>query len=296
MKLAGVLAPLPTPFDERDQVDLPRLRRALARWVASPLAGFVLLGTTGEAGLLSEEEAERVVGEARQAIPPERPFIVGTGRESTHAAVGAARRAASLGADAILVRTPSAFKAQMTDDALIRYYSTVADASPVPALLYNFTAATGVSLSVRAVAALAAHGNIIGIKESGGDLARIEELVGVSSPRFTVLAGSGSTFYAALRAGVAGGILAVAAVLPDLCVRLFTLVKEGRFADAEALQQRLLPVANLVSSKYGVPGLKAAMNLLGVDVGVPRPPLVRLDAPGQAALAAALGALEGVLA
>jgi 4-hydroxy-2-oxoglutarate aldolase len=292
MTLTGVLAPLPTPFDDRDQVDLARLRAAFPRWIASPLTGFVVLGSSGEAGLLTEDEGDRVVGEARALVPAGRPFIVGTGRESTRASVRAAKRAAELGADAVLVRTPSFFKSQMTDDVLVRYYTAVADASPVPVLLYNFTAATGVRLLPSAVARLAAHANIIGLKESGSDIAHIAELVSASSSRFKVLSGSGSTFYAALRAGVAGGILAVAALLPDTCGRLFNLVMGRQYDEAQALQQRLLPVAKLVSAEYGVPGLKAALKVAGIDVGWPRPPLVAVGAEAVAALTEALRIFE----
>jgi len=296
MTLSGVLAPLPTPFDDRDEVDLLRLRATLQHWVASPLTGFVLLGTNGEAGLVTEDEADQLIEETRRLIPPGRAFIVGAGRESTRASVQATKRAAERGADAVLVRTPSYFKTQMTGDALFRYYSAVADASPIPVLLYNFTAATGVSLSPETVARLASHGNIIGIKESGSDPKQLAELVTISSTTFSVLSGSGSTFYAALRTGAAGGILAVACLLPDVCVRLFNLVKDKNYTEAEALQQRLLPIARLVPGQHGVPGLKAALRLSGIDAGLPRGPLRPVGAEVLGQLSAALSRLEGVLA
>src|SRR5919106_1539538 len=177
MILAGIFAPIPTPFDERDEVDCGRLRAALARWIARPLTGFVVLGSNGEAGLMDDFESDRVIVTAREAVPAGRPLIVGTGRESTRAAVRAARRAAEHGADAVLVRTPAFFKTQMTSDAFVRHYTAVADASPVPVLLYNFTALTGVDLLPAAVSRLAMHPNIIGMKESGGDVGRINDLV-----------------------------------------------------------------------------------------------------------------------
>jgi 4-hydroxy-2-oxoglutarate aldolase len=294
MTLTGVFAPLPTPFDERDRLDVARLRAALRRWVATRLTGFVVLGTTSEAGLLDDEESDRVVGEARAQIPRSRPFIAGTARESTQAAVRAARRAAELGADAVLVRTPSFFKSQMTADALFRHYAAVADASPVPVLLYNFTAATGVTLPPATVARLAAHPNIVGVKESGSDIAQIGDLVALAPPGFAVLAGSGTTFYAALCAGVSGGVLALAALLPDACVRLFELVKDGRYDAARALQRQLAPVARLISAEYGVAGLKAALTLVGYDAGWPRPPLTPVGSEAIAALQDALARLEEV--
>src|SRR5713101_7537323 len=177
MNLAGVFAPIPTPFDEQDRVDTNRLRAALERWIARSLAGFVVLGSNGEAALMDDFEADRVIVAAREAVPRGRPFIVGTGRESTQAAVRAAKRAGEHGADAVLVRTPGFFKTQMTTDVFVRHYTAVADASPVPVLLYNFTAVTGVNLLPAAVARLATHPNIIGIKESGGDIAQVADLV-----------------------------------------------------------------------------------------------------------------------
>jgi len=273
MNLAGVFAPIPTPFDDQDAVDTKRLRAALTRWIARPLTGFVVLGSNGEAALMDDFEADRVIVAAREAIPRDRPLIIGTGRESTQAAARAAKRAAEHGADAVLVRTPSFFKTQMTTDAFVRHYTAVADASPVPVLLYNFTAVTGVNLLPAAVTRLAQHPNIIGMKESNADIAQIADLVSGTPEDFQVLAGTTSTFYAALCVGVAGGILAPACVVPDPCVRLFELARAGRHAEAVQLQRELVPLARLLGQAYGVPGLKAALNLIGYDVGVPRPPL-----------------------
>jgi 4-hydroxy-2-oxoglutarate aldolase len=246
MILSGVFAPIPTPFDEDDRVDTRRLRVALERWVAGPLAGFVVLGSNGEAVFLDDFEADRVIVAAREAIPTGRPFIVGTGRESTQAAVRATKRAAEHGADFVLVRTPGFFKNQMTTEAFVRHYTAVADASPVPVLLYNFTALTGVNLLPAAVHQLATHPNIVGMKESGGDIAQIAELVSGTPDSFQVLAGTLSTFYAALSVGCAGGILAPASVVPDACVRLFQLTRDGRHGEARALQQQLAPVARIL--------------------------------------------------
>lgn len=289
MNLAGVLAPIPTPFDHEHRVDPARLRAALARWLKTPLAGLVVLGSTGEAVLLDEDESDRVIAAARETIPAGRPLLIGTGRESTQAAVRATRRAADLGADAVLVRTPGFYKRQMTGDAFVGHYTAVADASPVPVLLYNFTALTGVNLLPAAVSRLAAHPNIIGMKESGGDILQITDLVAGTPDEFAVFAGSASTFYAALSVGAAGGILALACILPDACVRLYRLTREGRHDEARALQHQLMPLATLLGSAYGVPGVKAALNLVGCDVGPPRPPHAPLPE-------AALDTLRQVLA
>jgi len=274
MKLTGVFAPIPTPFDERDRADTARLRKALKRWLKTPLTGFVVLGSTGEGVLVDEDEASRVMAAARDVVPKKRTFIVGTGRESTRSAVGAAKRAGKLGADAVLVRTPGFYKEQMTTEAFVRHYTAVADASPVPVLLYNFTALTGVNLQTDAVARLARHPNIIGMKESTSDALQISDLVDATPSDFSVLSGSASTFYTALSLGAVGGILALSCVAPEVCVRLFTLTQAGQHDEARALQQRILPLTKLLVSGYGVPGLKAALGLAGYDVGFPRSPLM----------------------
>jgi 4-hydroxy-2-oxoglutarate aldolase len=292
MDFRGVFAPIPTPFDERDRPDLGRLRALFPRWLASPLDGFVVLGSTGEAALLDEDETDRIVEAARDLVPASRRFVVGTGRESTLAAVRAARRAAELGAQAVLVRTPGFFKSQMTTDVLVRHYEAVADSSPVPVLLYNFTAVTGVNLLPAAVSRLANHPNIIGVKESGGDVAQIADLVATTPQAFSVLAGSAGTFFPALTVGAVGGILALSCLLPEACCRLYRLTVDGKRDEALALQQQLVPIARLVGSTYGVPGLKAALRIAGVDAGVPRPPLTPLADAGVAALREALSQLE----
>jgi 4-hydroxy-2-oxoglutarate aldolase len=287
----GVLTPIPTPFNRRDEVDTDAVRRSLTRWLTTPLNGFVILGTNGEAALLDEDESDRVVAAARDVVPAARPFIVGTGRESTRAAIDAGRRAAALGADAVLVRTPGFFKAQMTTGAFVRHYTAVADASPIPVLLYNFTAVTGVTLPVDAVAELATHPNIPGMKESNGDVARIRTLVAAVPSGFSVLSGSGSTFFESLQAGATGGILALAAVAPAACTRVFELARSGRHDEAIAIQQRLIPLAKFLGSTHGIPALKAALELVGCDVGQPRPPLMPLDAATLVELQTLLSAL-----
>lgn len=294
MNLAGVFAPIPTPFDARDQVDTARLRAAIGRWIARPLTGLVVLGSNGEAVLMDDFEADQVIVAAREAIPRDRGFIVGTGRESTQGAIKATRRAAEHGADAVLVRTPGFFKTQMTTDAFVRHYTAVADASPVPVLLYNFTALTGVDLLPAAVARLATHPNIIGMKESGGDVARIADLVAVTPDDFQVLAGTAATFYPALCVGAAGGILALSCAVPDACMRVFDLARAGRHAEALAIQRQLVPLARLLGQTHGVPGLKGALNLLGYDVGLPRPPLAPLAEAAVAQLRDALAQFEEI--
>jgi len=270
---AGIYTPIATPFRDDGTVDERALAANVSRWMTTPLTGLVVLGSNGEAASLEDAEADRVVEIVRAGVPSSRPLIAGTGRESTQATIAATRRAAAAGADAALVRTPSFFKPQMTSDAFVRHFAEVADASPVPVLLYNVTLYTGVNLLPDAVERLAVHPNIVGIKESGSDIGQIAEYVARTPDDFTVLAGSATTLVHALCAGCDGAILALASLAPAECVSMTMLVREKRLDEATALQRRLMPLARSVGTTYGVPGLKAALELKGYAGGPPRPPL-----------------------
>jgi 4-hydroxy-2-oxoglutarate aldolase len=270
---AGIYTPLATPFAADGALDERGLKANVDRYLRSPLTGLVVLGSNGEAPQLDDDEADRAIAVVRDAMPKGRPLLAGTGRESTAATVAATRRAAALGVDAVLVRTPAFYKGQMTTDAFVRHYTRVADQSPVPVLLYNVTIYTGVNLLPDAIAALSAHPNIVGVKETNSDMVQFGEYLTRARDGFTVLAGSGATYYSALALGAHGAILAVGGVAPQLCMDIFTAASDGRFADARALQRKLAPLARLVGATYGVPGLKAALDLLGYAGGAPRPPL-----------------------
>ena len=272
-RYAGVLTPIITPFTSEDEVDAGALRRNVARWVATPLHGIVVLGSNGEAPQLEDDEADRVIGIVREGVPASKWLLAGTGRESTKATIAATKRAAALGADAALVRTPSFFKPQLTSAVFVRHYTEVADASPMPILLYNVTMFTGVSLPVDAVETLATHPNIIGMKESGSDIGQIAELVARTPDDFTVLGGSATMLLFSLSAGCDGAIVALAMLVPELCVELWTLVRDGKFQEAHALQRRLMPLARSIGGQHGVPGVKAALDVVGYEGGYPRPPL-----------------------
>lgn len=268
-----VFTPIVTPFRGDGTVDEAGLQRNVLRWMDTPLTGLVALGSNGEAPQLEDAEADRVVTIVREAVPSTRPLIVGTGRESTNGTIAATKRAAAAGADAALVRTPSFFKSQMTSRVLVRFYTEVADASPIPVLLYNVTMFTGVSLAPEAVAALASHPNIVGMKESGSDIGLLAEYIAQTPDDFTVLAGSAATLFHALAAGCDGAILALASLVPDEVVRMESLVAQRRLDEARRLQRTLMPLARSVGGVHGVPGLKAALELMGFAAGLPRPPL-----------------------
>lgn len=270
---SGIFTPIVTPFRGDGTIDEAGMRRNVARWMATPLTGLVVLGSNGEAPQIEDAEADWVIDIVRGAVPRDRPLIAGTGRESTTATIAATRRAAAAGVDAVLVRTPSFFKSQMTTEVFVRHYTTVADASPVPVLLYNVTMFTGVTLTVDAVATLASHPNIVGMKESGSDIGLMAEYIARTPDDFTVLAGSAATLFHALCADCDGAILALAALVPRDVLSMEALLDEARLDEARALQRRLMPLARSVGALHGVPGLKAALELMGFAAGPPRPPL-----------------------
>jgi 4-hydroxy-2-oxoglutarate aldolase len=280
MNLQGVFPPIPTPFRDA-AVDRRALASNVSRWMQTRLAGLVVLGSNGEAPLLEDSEADAALETVRANMPGGRTLIAGVGRESTAATIAAAGRAARIGADAVLVRTPSYFKNVMTSDAFVRHYTAVADASPVPVLLYNVSMYTGVNLLPDAVERLAAHGNICGMKESNADIVQLSETIARTPDDFIVLGGSAATFYHALAAGADGAVLAISAVLPDVCVELFDLVRAGRHTDALALQRRIAPLGRLLGALHGVAGLKYALDQVGYVGGPTRPPLGTVPADAQ---------------
>ena len=296
MRLDAVFPPMATVFDRNGDVDGAAISANVAKWIAAGVGGVVALGSNGEAPFVDEDEAEQVIAAARTSVPRDRVLIVGTGRESTRATIAASRRAAARGADAVLVRTPSFFKARMTPDVFVRHYTAVADASPVPVLLYNVPAVTGVNLTPDAVGRLAAHPNIIGVKETGSDTAQVAAFIeaAAGADGFAVIAGSAPTFYPSLCVGATGGILAVSCVLPALAVQLHEHFRAGRHAEARTLQRRLTPLAKLVTTGLGVAGLKKAMDLAGFVGGEPRAPLVPLTAEAASQVSDAVAAFTPV--
>ena len=294
MNLDAVFPPMATVFDRAGEIDSAAISANVAQWIQAGVGGVVALGSNGEAPFIEEDEAERVIAAARASVPRDRVLIVGTGRESTRATIAASARAAAYGADAVLVRTPSFFKARMTADVFVRHYTAVADAAPVPVLLYNVPAVTGVNLTPDAVSRLASHPNIIGVKETGSDTAQLAAFVAAAPGTFAVIAGSAPTFYPSLCVGATGGILAVSCVLPALCVELHEHFRAGRHGEARDLQRRLTPLAKLVTTGLGVAGLKTAMDLAGFTGGEPRAPLVPLTTEATAQVRDALALLRPV--
>jgi 4-hydroxy-2-oxoglutarate aldolase len=282
--LSGVYPPIPTPFDDRGVVALDRLCENLARWCETELAGFVVLGSNGEAVHLNEREKRSVLEGAREAVPSDRLFIAGTGEQSTRATIELTRQAADLGADAVLVMPPHYYRPKMDTAALERHYFALADVSPVPILLYNMPAYTGIDLSAAQVVRLAQHPHIVGLKDSSGHLPKIGAIIGATPRGFQVLAGSASFLYPAMVLGAVGGVCALANVAPRDCCRLVDLVRAGDHQAAQELQLRLIPPNAAVTSRFGVPGLKQALDWTGYYGGPVRSPLGALAEEEKAEL------------
>ncbi|MFO7953095.1 MAG: dihydrodipicolinate synthase family protein [Bacillota bacterium] len=276
MKLEGIYAPIPTPFN-KETIDYALLKQNLEKWEKTSLTGLVVLGSNGEFVLLDEEEKIKLTAFVRDNFPTTRPVIAGTGCESTRATIRLTEKCANLGVDAVLVITPSYYQGSMTDEALKHFFLEVADASPVPVILYNMPRNTGINMSVPLVVELSKHQNIAGIKDSSGNIVQIAGIIAGSASNFSVFAGSGNFLYPSLCLGATGGTLAVANILPDKCSRIVEFYNNGRLAEAKNLQLEILEINAAVTSRWGVAGLKAAMEMSGYYGGEVRKPLQDLS-------------------
>ncbi|MGI6344198.1 MAG: dihydrodipicolinate synthase family protein [Bacillota bacterium] len=276
----GIFAPIATPF-RNDEIDYAALKFNLDRYSASPLTGLVVLGSNGEFALLDMDERMRMVEFVRQNTDPSKQIIAGTGCESTRETIRLTRFAASVGADAALVVNPNYYKGSMTEAALERFYLDLAEASPIPVMVYNMPRNTGINMSSALIARLAQHENIVGVKDSGGNIVQIAEIIAGSPDDFSVFAGSGSFLYPTLALGGVGGTLAVANILPELCVQLYDAMQAGDHATARELQLRLLEPNAAVTSRFGIAGLKVALDMLGYKGGLPRRPMLPLGESQQ---------------
>jgi 4-hydroxy-2-oxoglutarate aldolase len=282
--LCGIFPPLTTPFAADGSVEPAALATNVRTYNQISLAGYVVLGSTGESVYLREEEKLKLLETVRETVGEGKTLIAGTGCEATGETIELTRRAAGSGYHAALVRTPAYFKSQMTDAVLERHFRAVAEASPVPILLYSVPQFTGLAMEAPLVARLAEHPNIVGIKESSGNVQWLAAILQLVPPDFQVLAGSATTLYPSLCLGARGAVLAVACALPELCVELYQAHERGEHERARSLQRRLHEPTVAVTTRYGVAGLKFAMELRGYLGGPPRAPLQPLAAEAQAEL------------
>ena len=273
--LRGILLPFTTPFRQDWSPNLDALGANLRAWNKTSIKGYVALGSTGERVHLNECEYREVIQVARAEVTSDRAFIVGVGQQSTKGTIDETKIAADEGADAVLVLTPYFYRPAISQETLVRHFTAVAEASPVPVLLYSMPVLTGITIQAETIAHLSTHSNIIGVKDSSADVAGFRKTVELvrneAGVDFLVLTGNGTVLLDCLKAGAAGGILAVGCVAPELCVAIFDGFNHGE--SVENLQLILTPLARAVTTEYGIGGLKAAMDLAGYQGGLVRPPL-----------------------
>jgi len=281
-RYGGVMGPMVTPFKADESLDLDGFATNVRAHLAAGLDGLLVAGSTGEAALLGDDERRVLTELARSIMPGDRTLLVGTGAESTRQCIERCRDAANAGADAVLVVAPHYYSSSMTAEAIKAHYQRVADQSPCPVLLYNIPKYMHYRLEPEVIAELSTHGNIAGMKDSAGDMAFFARYVESNSDTFDVLTGHGGTFATALQLGGRGGILAVALFAAELAVEVWQAHNENRRADAEAAQKPLVPLAAEIVARMGVPGVKAAMDRIGLRGGHVRLPLLPV-APRDAA-------------
>ena len=277
ISMAGIFPPIPTPFTATAELDLGALASNFEKWNRYPLSGYVILGTNGEFPYLNEAEKLAFLEAARKHIPSDKLFMAGVGCESTHSTIALVKKVAALGADIALLITPSYYKSKMDAAALTHYYQSVADASPLPVSIYNMPANTGVDMSAGLVIKLSQHPNFIGVKDSSGNVAKLGGILRHARPGFQVLAGSAGFLYPALCLGAIGGVLALSNIAPQQCCDLLNLFHQGRHEEAKELQLNLIASNDAVTARFGVAGLKAAMEMVGFYGGPPRSPLLPLN-------------------
>ncbi|MBT9158524.1 MAG: 4-hydroxy-tetrahydrodipicolinate synthase [Firmicutes bacterium] len=287
--LEGIFAPIPTPF-VAGAIAWDRLQDNVYKWSQTSLAGLVVLGSNGEFPLLKAEEKIALVQKVREWLPLEKKVIAGTGCEGTEEAVELCREYARAGADCALVLNPHFYKESYGDRALMAFYLSIAECSPLPLVLYNMPRNTGLNLAADLVIALSRHENIVGIKDSSGNVVQMAEICQAARADFAVMAGSASFLLPALAVGAVGGTMALANIMPEECGAVLEHFVAGRLAEARTLQWRLLAPNAAVTTRWGVAGLKAALDYLGYFGGEPRPPHLPLLAPEREKLIAVLKA------
>ena len=285
--LVGIFPPITTPF-ENGRVAHDKLASNVKKLSRTGIAGIVVLGSNGEGVYLSEQEKKDVIETVVQATPDHMPVIAGTACESTAETIRLTCAGAERGVQAALLTTPHYYGGKMTADALSQYYSMVADAVPIPVLLYNVPKFTHVTLVPETVSRLSRHPNIAGIKDSSGNLSLLSQYLNGSAGDFKVMVGTAGILFGGLSLGCVGGVLALANIAPRACAEIFELTRQGRFSDAKDLQLRMVPVNLAVTATYGIGGLKAAMDMLGYFGGDPRRPLLPVSDTDKAEIKAIL--------
>lgn len=274
------MPPIATPF-VNDEVAYDKLVKNFSRWNKTGLSGFVVMGSNGESVFLTRDEKLKLVEAVKKNISGDKLLIAGTGSDSIRETISLSNDAADRGADYVLILTPSFYKSEMKPAAYIKYFSAVADKIKVPVIIYNVPKFTGVDIEAETVAKLAGHKNIVGIKNSSENIRQTTEIIDQTPKDFVTIVGTASVLYSGISVGADGGILALANIAPDECVQIQTFAEAGKHNEALELQKRMLPVNKAITAKYGVAGLKAAMDMLGYFGGEPRAPLSVLNDTGK---------------
>lgn len=294
MRLQGIFPPLTTPFDHNGNLYHAKVQHNVEKWNRTTLSGYVVCGSTGESVLLTTEEKITLWELVAKHAAPEKLLIAGTGMESVRETVALTNRAAELGYKAAAVRTPHFYKALIDRaDAQMLYYRAVADESRIPLIIYNRPQDTGVDISAEAVAELSRHPNIIAIQENSGNLEKVMQMLREVEGGFQVLTGSASTLWPSLLMGASGAVLAFANAAPYATIAIWEAYRTREEEAGRDWQNRIAPAVALVTSRYGVPGLKHAMDLNGYYGGPPRLPLSVPSPAARAEIEAAFADLKG---
>jgi 4-hydroxy-2-oxoglutarate aldolase len=291
MKLHGIFAPLITPFDADGNGALGQVRDNVALYNKTKLAGYVPNGSTSESVLLRWEEVYKVWEAVREAAAPEKILIAGTGAESTAETIEHTNRAAKIGYAVALVRTPSFYKPAVNDHMLAEHYLRVADAARIPVMVYSVPVFTHVTVGASLIERVGKHPNIVGLKDSSGDIAGVSAIIAAAPKEFQTLTGSASTVHEALQVGAVGAILGLADAFPDLCAEIYAAAGAGDRARAQTLAQNLVVPSKMLLMDYGIAGLKYAMDRLGFFGGLPRLPLLAVSDAGKVEIEAMLANL-----
>jgi 4-hydroxy-2-oxoglutarate aldolase len=291
MKLHGIFAPLTTPFDADGNVALGQVRDNVAIYNKTKLAGYVPNGSTSESVLLRWEEVYKVWEAVLYAAAPGKILIAGTGAESTAETIEHTNRAAKIGYAVALVRTPSFYKPSIDDHMLAEHYLRVADAARIPVMVYSVPVFTHVTVGASLIERVANHPNVVGMKDSSGDMKGIAAIIAAAPKEFRTLTGAASSLYEALQLGAVGAILGLADVFPDLCAEIYEAARAGDRAKAQTLAQKLVVPAKMLLMDYGIGGLKYAMERLGFYGGLPRLPLLGVSDAGKVEIEAMLANL-----
>lgn len=277
-RLHGIFPPVVTNFDAVTADIAPvAFRDNLRRWIETPIDGIVLFGSNGEGALLDEDEKVRLTSFARDVVPAGFVLIAGTSAESTRGAIRETKRLAAEGADVMLVHPPAYFGPYLPVSALLDHFRAIADASPVPVLLYHIPKYTKVTLEAGFVAELMRHPNVAGLKDSSGDIKRFADYTNACGTDCRLFVGNGALLYTALELGAAGGILGVANIAPALAAAVVRSFRAGDTQEAGRLQEKLTPLHREIVAAHGGVGCKAALDLMGWAGGSPRPPLQPLS-------------------